>query len=66
MNDKDLEPILVNEHEVGTCKMVDSLEQSYLLSCKHNKTTPEDLEYFRQYVWNLLSILHQSISLTQK
>lgn len=52
---------LVNEHEMGTCKMVDELEDAFLKSCKHNKTKPSDLKYFRQYVWNLFAMMSQAL-----
>lgn len=48
---------LVSEHEIGTCAMVDSLEESYKISCEHNDVELEDHEYFRQYVWNLIAML---------
>lgn len=48
---------IVNEHDLGTCKMTDSLEESFLKSCQHNNTTPEDMEYFRRYVWNLIAMI---------
>lgn len=52
---------LINEHELGICKMTQDLEKSYLESCEHNNTTPEDLEYFRSYIWALFAILKRSI-----
>jgi len=54
---KDDEMVLVSEHDIGTCKIRDDLEASYLKSCEHNNTTPEDLKYFRSYVWTLLAML---------
>ena len=55
----DEDSVLINEHDIGTCNMVDDFEASYLKSCEHNKTTPDDLEYFRRYVWNLLAMIVQ-------
>lgn len=54
--DKD-RMILVNEHKIGTCQITDDLEESFLESCKHNNTTPDDLEYFRSYIWNLFAMI---------
>lgn len=53
--------VLINEHQIGTCKMTSDLEEAYLLSCNHNNTTPEDLSYFRSYIWNLFSMVMQHI-----
>jgi len=39
--------ILVDEHEIGTCQMTKELEEAFILSCKHNKTTPNDIVYIR-------------------
>lgn len=49
--------LLVNEHKIGTCKMVADFEEAFLKSCEHNNTTPDDLKYFRSYVWNLLAMI---------
>lgn len=51
------ESFLASECEIGTHKMVEELEKAFLESCVHNKTTPEDMKYFRRYSWNLISIL---------
>lgn len=59
MNDDEF--VMVNEHEIGTCKMTQELEESFLKSCRHNNTTPEDLEYFRSYVWNLFAMLSNKL-----
>jgi hypothetical protein len=58
--------IIVNEHELGTCKMTQDLEESFLESCKHNNTTPDDLEYFRSYVWNLMAMIINEMSTGSK
>lgn len=56
--------IVVNEHEVGTCKMTKELEEAFLASCKYNDTTPENIAYFRSYVWNLFAIMKLAIDKT--
>lgn len=58
--------ILITEEDIGTSDMTDDLEDAFLESCKHNETTPEDLEYFRSYVWNLFAIMSLSIDRTKK
>lgn len=54
--------IFTNEHKLGTCKMVDELEDAFLKSCKHNKVKPSDLKYFRQYVWNLFAMMSNALT----
>lgn len=52
---------LLNEHKFGICKKIEELEEAFLDSCKYNETVPEDLEYFRRYLWNLITILHKQL-----
>lgn len=61
MADEYYSPVLVNEHEAGICGMTASMETSYKQSCEHNNKTPEDVDYFRSYVWALLATLVQRI-----
>lgn len=48
---------LISEAELGTDQLCEDFEKSYILSCEHNKTNPDDLEYFREYIWNLFAVL---------
>lgn len=55
------EMILIDEHEMGICHITKDLEESYLKSCEHRKTSPQDTDYFREYIWVLLAILMNRI-----
>ncbi len=57
---------IVNEHEIGTCQMVKEMEEAFQASCLHNGTTPDDLEYFREYVWNLFAMFSNAIEDSRK
>lgn len=46
----------INEHELGVCKMVDTLEEAYVNSCKLNDTTVADFKYFRRYMWTIVGL----------
>lgn len=54
--DEDPKNFLVEESS-----KVQELEDSYLESCRHNNTTPEDMKYFRLYVWNLFVIFAEGL-----
>jgi hypothetical protein len=56
MNDRAM-----SEHAMGTCTYIQDLEESYQASCKHNETTPDDHEYFRRYVWNVMALVFQRL-----
>ena len=49
--------VIVKEDELGTAEMTADLESSYLESCKRNNTTPDDMKYFRAYIWNIIAML---------
>jgi hypothetical protein len=62
----DNEMVLVDEHKIGTCQMTKEFEESFLKSCEHNGTTPDDLEYFRSYIWNLFAMMIQKMNNDQE
>jgi hypothetical protein len=52
---------IVNEHEIGTCGMVEELEAAFQQSCEGHGVVPEDPTYFRRYVFNLVAMLVQRV-----
>jgi hypothetical protein len=49
--------VVVNEYDYGLSKIINDLEESYVASCEHNRTTTEDIHYFRRYVFTNIALI---------
>lgn len=54
---KDDKFVIIKESVIGTDTITKDLEKSFLKSCEYNNTNPDDIAYFRSYVWNLFAML---------